>query len=313
MIGDRHDDFLAARSPVRGLDSSALRDLSGADAVRALRRGYRRSGSDAGRLDDSRDRSGHRRGDARAGAGAACGYVHRCHGSESGDARPSGGGRYVASRPVAPGGCDEAPVSRRRFRHRRLPVRRHVLPRQGQGVLRGSPRARAGRRLRLQRVGSAGRERVRRRRDDRAGVGVPCRSASLHGADPARISRRAHRRARSRGRGFQQPAPGLHDRGAQPGRIRANRCDRVLPGHAAAKRDRVARQRAPRRGDGRGRGRPHAPVWRRRHRRPDASARIDSQPRARRQTPPRCCPHQAHPGNGGVFLLPVGNALAAET
>ena len=48
-------------------------------------------------------------------------------------------------------------------RRRRLPVRRHVLSRQGQGVRGGASRARARRRLPLQRLGPDRGQRVRRR------------------------------------------------------------------------------------------------------------------------------------------------------
>lgn len=77
------------------------------------------------------------------------------------------------------------------------------------------------------------------------------------------------------GGGFNSPPQVFTIEARSRAASRANRCDRVLPRHAAAKQDRVARQRAPRRGDGRGRGRSHAPVWRRCHRCPDAGARID--------------------------------------
>ena len=74
-------------------------------------------------------------------------------------------------------------------RRRRVPVRRHVLPRQGEGVFGGASRAQAGRRLHLQRVGSDRGERIRRHRDDGARVPVSRGPAALPGPHAPRLLR----------------------------------------------------------------------------------------------------------------------------
>ena len=80
-----------------------------------------------------------------------------------------------------------AAVRRRIVRRRRLPVRRHVLSRQGEGVRRGAPRAQARRGFPVQRLGPDRRQRIRRRRHRRGRGALPRRPAAI----PARALRTA--------------------------------------------------------------------------------------------------------------------------
>ena len=73
-------------------------------------------------------------------------------------------GRHRPARRMATGRCHEAAVRGRVVRRRRLPVRRHVLPRPGQGLCRGAARARAGRRVPVQRLGPDRGQRIHRHR-----------------------------------------------------------------------------------------------------------------------------------------------------
>ena len=72
------------------------------------------------------------------------------------------------------------------------------FPDKGAGVRRGAPRAAPGRRVPVQRLGPDRGQRIRRRRDARAGDAVPRRSAALHGAHAARLPRPRGDRARPR-------------------------------------------------------------------------------------------------------------------
>ena len=79
------------------------------------------------------------------------------------------------------------------------------FPDKAQGVRRGAPRARAGRRVRVQRLGSDRGQRIRRHRDDGARNAVSRRPAALPGAHAARLPRPRSDRARPRGGGFATP------------------------------------------------------------------------------------------------------------
>ena len=177
------------------------------------------------------------------------------------DARPGGRDRDEARRRVAPGRRHAAAVRRRSVRRGRLPVRRHVLPRQGQGVRGSAARAQAGRRLPVQRLGSDRGERIRRHRDDRAGIRC---SPTI---------RRASWRARRTAITIARPSSGISPAAGSPRRPRIDTVaarsraasprdpgDRVLPGNAAAKRDRGARCLAARRSNRSGGGRHRAAV-----------------------------------------------------
>ena len=100
---------------------------------------------------------------------------------------------------VAPGRRHAAAVRGRSFRRGRLPVRCHVLPRQGEGVCGGASRAPHRRPPHVQRMGPDRGERVRGHGDRGARIPVPCRPASLPRSHPARLLRSADHRAGSRG------------------------------------------------------------------------------------------------------------------
>ena len=145
----------------------------------------------------ARDCGRHGCGDSCAGIRAARTRLHRRHGPESADARPGRRSRDEAPGRVASGGRHAAAFRGRSVRRRRLPVRRHVLPRQGQGVCGGASRAQAGRRFPLQRVGSDRGKRIRGHRDDGARIRLSRRSAALPGPHAPRLPRPRRHRARS--------------------------------------------------------------------------------------------------------------------
>ena len=93
-------------------------------------------------------------------------------------------------------------LSGRNVRRGRVPVRRHVLPRQVEGVFGGPPSAEAGRRFHFQRVGSDRGKRIRGHRDDGARIPVSRGSAALPGPHAPRLSRPCDHRAGPRKGGF---------------------------------------------------------------------------------------------------------------
>ena len=119
--------------------------------------------------------------------------------------------------------------------------------------------------LPVQRLGPHRRQRVRRCRDPGAGRALPRRSAALHGAHAARPSRRRAHPADLKAAGFADVAIEARRR-PQQGALGPRCGGRLLPGHAAAQRDRGARRLAPGGGHSAGGRRPwHA-----------ASARVPS-------------------------------------
>ena len=189
-----------------------------------------------GEIARPRARSGrrHRRRDAGAGGRAARARLDRGHGPESADARSGGGSRNPAAGGVASGGRHAAALPRRRVRRGGVPVRGHVLPRQGQGVLGGAPCAPSRGRAGLQRLGSDRGERVRGRRDRRARAAVSRGSAPVPGAHTARLSRAGagSRRIWPAAASWRRPRSSPWPRGAGHGRrgiprsptARAHRC-----------------------------------------------------------------------------------------
>jgi SAM-dependent methyltransferase len=88
----------------------------------------------------------------------------------------------------------------------------------------------------------------------RARIGVPARSAALPRANAARLPSHSDDRTRPLARRVHRDS-GDHDGDrAQPGQVSARSGDCVLPGNAAARRDRGARRWTPRRGDRHSRG-----------------------------------------------------------
>ena len=157
---------------------------------------------------------------------------------------------------------------------------------------RGAPRPAPGRRVPLQRLGPDRGQRVRRRRDERARDALSRRPAALHGAHAARLPRPRGDRARPARRRLREAGADRDGRGAEPGADGAPSGDRLLPGLAAAQRDRGARPGASRRGDRLRGGRDRAPLRRAGRSTPrsrptsSSSSADDARPLARREPTP---------------------------
>jgi hypothetical protein len=228
------------RHRFRRLDPRDLRRLARAADLRAL---CRRSGAPCRCVQAdarARNRGRHRRRHARAGKVVAAVVRDRRHRSEPADARPRGRNRHGACRAVASGRRAATAVRRGIVRRRRLPVQRHVLRQQGTRLCASAARAVPRRCVRLQCLGPHRGQRVRRCGDAGAGNDVPRRPAALLGAHAARLSRRAGDRARSGAGRLCRCTEHRHRRCPQPSRVAADPSDGVLPGHAAAHRDRGA-------------------------------------------------------------------------
>ena len=145
------------RQGLRRIDSQDLRRVPGPADLPALRDGPGEPGGVAIAGSRARDRGGHGRGDARPCGRLAGERLHRRHGSQPGDAGLGSAGRHPPSGGMAPGGRDEPAVRGCLLRCRRVPVRRDVLPGQGQGVRRGTASAAARRRASSSTCGTASR------------------------------------------------------------------------------------------------------------------------------------------------------------
>ena len=172
----------------------------------------------------ARDRRRHRRRHPRAGGALPDVGGDRRHRPQSRHARDGARRSARSGRSMAPGRRDAAALRRRRIRRRRLPVRRHVLSRQGEGLRRSAPRAAAGRRVLFNVWDRIEENEFADVVTTCAGDRLPGRPAALHGAHAARLSRPRGHRARPARRRLRD-AP----RRSTPSRRAARRRRRAMP------------------------------------------------------------------------------------
>ena len=157
--------------------------------------------------------------------------------------------RHRAPGRVAPGRCHATALrATRSFDAVVCQFGAMFFPDKAEGVCRGAPRARAGRRVPVQCLGPDRGKRVRRHRDDALAIVFPddpprFMARTPHGYhDRATIARRSEQ-------GGLRVAPRIETVAARSRAASARIvADRLLPGHAAAQRNRGPRRRAARRG-----------------------------------------------------------------